>query len=177
MAPRCCALYEFERVRQVTYSIDAFLPEDSHQLYLAIEIVNTRDEEVPIYWWSNIAVTETPDVRVIVPAIKAFRWGYEGKLDKQSVPVTESDGFDLSYSMNAPYSLDLFFDIIPPQRPFIAAIDKDGKGLVQCSTSRLKGRKLFMWGTGAGGYRWQEHLCSPGQSVPGNTGRPRPYTT
>lgn len=98
-------------IRQVTYRIDAFLPEGSQFLFLSMEIVNTRDEEVPIYWWSNIAVEETPQTRVIVPAAKAFHWGYEGVLDKQSVPVTESEKVDLSYSMNASYSLDLFFDI------------------------------------------------------------------
>ena len=156
-------MYEFERIRQVTYRIDALLPEDSRFLFLSIEIVNTRDEEVPIYWWSNIAVEETPQTRVIVPAAKAFHWGYEGVLEKQSVPVTESEKVDLSYSMNASYSLDLFFDIVPPQRPFIATLDEKGGGLIQCSTRRLIGRKLFMWGTGSGGNRWQEHLCGPGR--------------
>jgi len=155
-------MYEFERIRQVTYCIDAFLPEDSRQLYLSMEIVNTRSEMVPIYWWSNIAAPETPKTRVLVPAEKAFRFGYQSALEKESVPVTESDGFDLSYSMNAPYSLDLFYDIVPPQRPWIAALDEKGRGLIQCSTARLRGRKLFMWGTGSGGNRWQEHLCTAG---------------
>ncbi|MFN8450418.1 MAG: DUF5107 domain-containing protein [Anaerolineae bacterium] len=42
--------------------------------------------------------------------------------------------------------------------------DGDGKGLVQVSTDPLRGRKLFLWGTGSGGARWQEWLGGEGQS-------------
>ena len=38
----------------------------------------------------------------------------------------------------------------------------DGRGLMQTSTTQLRGRKLFCWGTAAGGRRWQEWLCGPG---------------
>ena len=37
----------------------------------------------------------------------------------------------------------------------------DGRGLVQTSTAQLRGRKLFLWGTAAGGQHWQEWLCGP----------------
>lgn len=48
------------------------------------------------------------------------------------------------------------------QRRWIAALDADGHGLVQTSTDLLRGRKLFVWGTGPGGRRWQEWLTEPG---------------
>ena len=38
----------------------------------------------------------------------------------------------------------------------------DGRGLMQTSTAQLRGRKLFLWGTAAGGRHWQEWLCGPG---------------
>ena len=38
----------------------------------------------------------------------------------------------------------------------------DGRGLIQTSTAALRGRKLFCWGTAAGGRHWQEWLCGPG---------------
>ena len=38
----------------------------------------------------------------------------------------------------------------------------DGTGVVHTSTAGLPGRKLFCWGIGAGGNRWQERLSGPG---------------
>ncbi|MBN1965771.1 MAG: tetratricopeptide repeat protein, partial [Anaerolineae bacterium] len=51
------------------------------------------------------------------------------------------------------------------KRPWIAALDGEGSGLVQVSTRRLKGRKLFVWGTGTGGQAWQRWL-SDGSAPP-----------
>ena len=45
------------------------------------------------------------------------------------------------------------------RRPWIAAVQADGRGLMQTSTAQLGGRKLFLWGTAAGGRHWQEWLC------------------
>ena len=47
-------------------------------------------------------------------------------------------------------------------RPWIAAIDGDGRGVAHVSTARLQGRKLFVWGTGRGGERWQGWLSHGG---------------
>jgi hypothetical protein len=41
-------------------------------------------------------------------------------------------------------------------------VQADGYGLMQTSTAELGGRKLFCWGTAAGGRHWQEWLCGPG---------------
>lgn len=155
-------LYEYERIRRVVYIIDAALPAGSDFLFLSVKIRNTLDETVPIYWWSNIAVPELPDTRILAPAEKAFRWSYGAAFSKESVPCTESDGYDTSYPMRAPHALDLFFDIPRNERPFVAVADRDGCGLLHCSTRRLKGRKFFVWGTGTGGCNWQRHLCGSG---------------
>lgn len=39
-------------------------------------------------------------------------------------------------------------------------IGENGYGFVQTSTSRLVGRKLFVWGQGAGGDRWKNYLTA-----------------
>ena len=57
---------------------------------------------------------------------------------------------------------DYFFQVPAERRPWIAAVQADGSGLIQTSTARLRGRKLFCWGTAAGGRHWQEWLCGPG---------------
>ncbi len=48
------------------------------------------------------------------------------------------------------------------RRRWIAALDADGRGLVQTSTDTLRGRKLFVWGRGPGGRSWQQWLTEPG---------------
>ncbi len=53
---------------------------------------------------------------------------------------------DLSYPMNHRRAIDFFFEPLPEQRPWIAALDAEGNGLVQTSTERLRGRKMFVWG-------------------------------
>jgi tetratricopeptide (TPR) repeat protein len=77
-----------------------------------------------------------------------------------AVPVV--DGTDVTYTTRIRRAADFFFHIPDGQQPWIAALDQDGKGLFQTSTARLKGRKLFLWGTGAGGKRWQKFLSGPG---------------
>lgn len=155
-------MYEWERIRRVSYQIDAYLPADSRFLFVRIRLRNTSGEETPIYWWSNIAIDETPGTRVLAPAQKAFCFGYEGKLTKRPVPVW--DNIDHSYTTRVPNSMDIFFDIPANNRKWEAALDTEGKGLVQTSTSRLQGRKLFMWGNSAGGQHWQEFLAAPGKA-------------
>ena len=44
----------------------------------------------------------------------------------------------------------------------VTAVEPDGRGIGQTSTEALRGRKLFVWGHGPGGRRWQEWLGSPG---------------
>ena len=155
-------MYEWERVRQVTYQIDAYLPEDSKHLFLRVRLCNTIDQETPMYWWSNTAVYESPDTRVLCPADRAFNWGYGGVFKKVPVPMYE--GVDSSYTTRVPHSMDMFFNIPKDQRRWEAALDGNGEGLVQTSTDRLKGRKLFMWGNGVGGKRWQEFLAARGEA-------------
>ncbi|MHC4506005.1 MAG: DUF5107 domain-containing protein, partial [Planctomycetota bacterium] len=156
-------LYEFERIRAVPFQVDAYLPDGSPVLFVRVKIVNPHQSTVPMYWWSNIAVRESPEVRVIVPAQKAYRFGYgREKLRLMSIP--EISGTDVTYSTNINRSADFFFHIDEGRRPWIAALDGEGRGLVQTSTSLLKGRKLFVWGTGPGGKNWQSFLSQPGHA-------------
>jgi tetratricopeptide (TPR) repeat protein len=152
-------LWEWERSRGLVTQLDFWLPADSELLYVGARIQNPSSHDVPAYWWSNIAVEQSPGTRVLAPADQAWRFGYGNTLDLIGVP--EYDGVDLSYPMRHRRAVDFFFELAPEQRPWIAALDADGNGLVQASTDRLRGRKLFIWGEGKGGRRWQEWL-SPG---------------
>jgi hypothetical protein len=105
-----------------------------------------------------MTVPETPDTRVVAPAQRAFTYEYWGPAKAVSVP--QHDDTDISYSTNIPYGADYFFRIPDGARPWIAALDKEGCGLIQTSTSRQVGRKLFAWGAKQGGRRWQEFLST-----------------
>ncbi|GLZ75343.1 hypothetical protein Afil01_01500 [Actinorhabdospora filicis] len=153
-------VWEHERLREIPYQLDFALPEGSRFLYVHVRLVNTRDVDVPVYWWSNIAVPATPGARVIAPADGAYRFAYEGELSLIGAPV--HDGLDYTYPDRAPHAADYFFRLEEGRRPWIAAVDASGTGLVQTSTARLTGRKLFVWGENPGGHRWQDWLTEPG---------------
>ncbi len=153
-------MYEWERLRMMPYQIDAFLPDGSEFLFVRIRLINPHDNEMPTYWWSNIAVPELPEGRVIVPAEQAYKYGYQGVMDL--VPVPFYEGIDQSYPCNFNRSADCFYCIEPDRQPWITSLDEEGTGLIQTSTSLLRGRKLFVWGMGAGGRHWQEFLSVPG---------------
>lgn len=158
-------MYEFERIREITYSIDIYLPQKSKLLYIRERIENTSDDNKYAYWWSNIAVPETDDSRIIVPTDESFLSSYnEDKyvVDKITVPVYE--GKDISYPKNSVRSQDFFYKIPDENSKWIAAVQGDGRGLLQLSDKKMIGRKLFVWGRGSGGRNWGEWLSEKGQS-------------
>lgn len=148
-------MYEYERIRQVTYQMDFWLEKNSRFLNCRMRIVNESAEVVPMYWWSNIAVKEHEGGRVIVPADEAFTC-VDGVVYKVQIPVVgETDITDYKKIKD---SVDYFFDIPDESPKYIANVDKNGYGLLHVSTKRLKSRKLFSWGNQDASDRWQEFL-------------------
>lgn len=151
-------MYEYERMRGLVVRIDVSLAADAPLLVVSVTIRNPRSIEVPVYWWSNIAVPEHDGVRVVAPADSAYRFGYEGTLSTVPFPDAYRDGVDRSYTTRSSDAADYFFELSRVRMPWIAALDAEGKGLFQASTSRLRGRKLFLWGTAPGSKHWQRWL-------------------
>lgn len=155
-------MYEFSRENGVAYQMEFFLPDDSPFLFGRMRIHNHHPYTIPMYWWTNIGIHETDDLRIIAPADRSFAQVYiPGKHAISHVDLLYPDGYDCSYPKNYPYSKDNFFDLRPGVRRFEAAVYGDGYAVCQCSTSRLQGRKLFVWGRGIGGQNWQRQLTSP----------------
>ena len=155
-------MWEWERVRQVPLQIDAWLPEGSPVLLVRVAIRNPHRDIVPMYWWSNMAVEQHADTRVIVPAVSALI--HDATVNTQfciDVPC-HKDQPDSTYPGRCKaIKGDHFYCVPSGARPWIAAVEPSGHGLFQTSTRRLRGRKLFRWGTHAGGQRWQEWLKTP----------------
>ncbi|CAM5354472.1 hypothetical protein GCM10010329_40170 [Streptomyces spiroverticillatus] len=153
-------LWEWERLRDLPFQVDLWLPADSDFLYVGVRVRNPHERPVPAYWWSNIAVPEDEHTRVLAPADEAWYFGYERNLAR--VPVPHFDGADRTRPTRSEDPADYFYEVPEESRKWIASLDGAGQGLAQTSTDRLRGRKLFVWGTGAGGRRWQEWLTEPG---------------
>lgn len=152
-------MYEFERIREVVYSINAYLPEDSKVLYIKNKIENTSDDDKYMYWWSNIAVPEEKGVRVIVPTDESFLCLYdEGRYLLDKVELPRCLGVDATYPKNHNRSYDFFYKIPKNENKWIASANTDGSGLLHFSTSEFIGRKMFLWGQANGGRNWNSWL-------------------
>ena len=153
--------YQFERIRKVVYQMDFFLPEDSKLLFVRTKIINPTYKVVPMYWWSNIATPDVKGNRVIIPTDTTYT-----AIDSCAVKIAipEYNGIDVTYAADNVISIDYFWNIPEEERKFICQVDENGYGLVQTSTKRLKGRKLFVWGNSEGGDRWKNFLTADDES-------------
>lgn len=157
--------YEYERIHRCTYQVDCWLPDGANRLYVGVRIVNSSDEVVPMYWWSNIAVEEEEKTRVIAPANEAYT---QRKSVVEKIRAFKSEAGDITYPVQNPMSIDYFWRTKDAERKFVSSLDKEGYGLCQTSSSRLQGRKLFVWGQGEGAERWQKLLrvkCNSGHYI------------
>lgn len=145
-------MWEYERMLGLTWRIDVWLPADASALLVRPVIANPTAEPVSVYWWSNIAVPLSSGSRVLAPADNAWHFGYAAGLQYTGL------NDPMSYPASAPHSADYFYDLHNTTRPWICAVDATDRGLVQASTPRLRGRKLFVWGDGTGGRHWQQWL-------------------
>lgn len=148
-------MYEYERLRGVEYQMDFWLGEGDRYLNCRMRIVNTSKEIIPMYWWSNMAVPEYENGRIVVPAEEAFT-SMDGRVFKVDIPKVK--GVDVTRYGEIPAQIDYFFHIPKESPKYIANLNKDGYGLLQFSTQRLQGRKLFSWGHKKGGDHWQKFL-------------------
>ncbi|GHV84983.1 hypothetical protein AGMMS50230_05910 [Spirochaetia bacterium] len=169
-------IWEFERQTRLFWRVEFTLPENSPLLYAYTRIENPDTFGKPLYWWTNTAVPQTPGVRVfsaadeviyIVPDTGAVKTMAGGRLP--DLPVLP--GKDASYPALSDYSNEYFFQNDracgslrePDSRklPWESAVYEDGYAFGEISTAPLLYRKMFCWGSGRGGRRWQDFLTLP----------------
>ena len=152
-------IYEMDRDRHTPFQLDFYLPENSRFLKIRGRITNPNAHVEPMYWWSNIAVAEEPGSRIVVPTDNAFSNFYvEGNHCLSKVTLPDGEGFDATNPKNFPAVKDHFYNIPEGVRPYECVFSADGTGLAYVSTKRLRGRKLFVWGSCQGGRHWQKKL-------------------
>jgi hypothetical protein len=160
-------LYDFERCKRLFWQIDFYLPPASRWLIAHTRILNLNDFDNSTYWWTNTAVPENRDVRVLAPAQKAICSDPSNDrhdlalADLPNLPTLK--GKDATYSLNADFANEFFFQCDGTDLPWEAALDREGSGLIEASTPRLRYRKLFCWGSHQGGRHWQDFLAPGGK--------------
>ena len=148
-------MWEYERKRGLVFIIRATLAGDV--LLVRVTVENPLDTSTYVYWWSNMAVEQHEDTRVIVPATKYYTYGRgkDGMPEAHRTPVPDYGYYPARHS----FAYDYFFQIPEERQKFEAAVEGDGRGFVQFSTPNLIGRKLFVWGTESqGGRTWNRWL-------------------
>ncbi|MDR0718253.1 MAG: DUF5107 domain-containing protein, partial [Treponema sp.] len=166
-------LWEFERQTRLFWRVDLILFDDSPTLFAYVRIENPDAEKKPLYWWTNTAVPQTAGVRVfsaasdiicIVPGTGKTKTMGGAKLP--ALPTLP--GADASFPAASTYSNEYFFQNDKAcaggkKTPWESAVYADGYAFAEASTAPLVYRKMFCWGAGRGGRRWQEFLSLPGE--------------
>jgi len=162
-------LYDFERCKGLLWQIDFYLPAGAEFLYAFTRVVNTSKVETPMYWWTNTAVRESSDLRVLAPAEESVYVDYGGKgggltYGQGHLPgLPTVGGKDGTYSKNLNFTNEFFFQCQGAEMPWQAALDGRGTGFAEASTHPLIVRKVFCWGMHQGGSSWKEFLSLPNQ--------------
>jgi len=172
-------IYEFERMKRLYWQIDFHLPSGEELLYSHVRIINPNDHEVGMYWWTDMGIRESEDLRVlsesdrllyIAPTDKHYpRDQREGKPSSYQFgfapyeEVCKRFGFDVSFPCLFETADDYFFHAkeIDPA-PWVAAAYNDGFVFFNRSTPKLRSRKMFTWGNHKGGRRWCDYLSESG---------------
>ncbi len=104
-------LWEWERTRDLVLQVDLSLPPGADRLYASTRVINPDPEEKPLYYWTNIAVPESPGTRVLTTANAAWRTEYTGALARVPVPHPDRADVDISYPMASRFPADYFYDL------------------------------------------------------------------
>ena len=153
-------IYEFDRALETTWQVDVLL--DGEKLYLHPKAVNPNDHAVDYYWWTNIAVPCSDDTRILAPCTdECIHHSPDQRIYREGYPMLKN--LDISYPRNTHASDSIFFDVPEKARPWIAAIEAEGKGVIHTSSEFLSGRKYFIWGTQQGSQNWMNFLAEPGK--------------
>lgn len=156
-------MYEFERGKSTLFQIDFHLPDGSPLLYSHVKVFNPFDRDTTTYWWTNIAIPEDGNTRILASTNKVIVLG--DKMSYEELPHLSPFGdADLSYPHNASHGYDHFY-----QTPdgalsaWEAGADNEGKVFFDRATAPLLYHKMFCWGNHSAANHWQEHLSDPGK--------------
>ena len=154
-------IYDYERTRNFYWAIDCHLPTGAKNLRVHVRIINDRAEMTPMYWWTNIAVRETPKARVFgsTDEVIFVNQGFAGYGTGKLPYLPTVPDVDLSFPQNFPFANEYFFQNPKSiSSPWESILYEDGQVFYERSTAALRYKKMFCWGNHVGGRGWQEFL-------------------
>ncbi|MDR0539664.1 MAG: DUF5107 domain-containing protein [Spirochaetaceae bacterium] len=162
-------IWEFERQSGLFWRIELSLAENSPALFAYTRVENMDAAAKPFYWWANAAVPQTNRTRVLSASDEALYLVTAALPVKTLAPCTlphipPLPGKDASYPAGAEHYVEYFFQNDSPRSPGVpweAAFGEDAYAFAEASTAPLVYRKMFCWGNGRGGRRWQDFLTAP----------------
>ena len=156
-------IYEFERLKSIFWQVDFHLPDGSRELLVHVKTINPFNTDTTTYWWSNVAVPEDGQTRVIASGRNIISF-IDGGMMHEALPSIEAmPGVDITYPINASRSFDFFVqENYPEECTWEAAVYGNGLTLYERSTPPLCCKKLFCWGNHHAGKHWQEFLSDKG---------------
>ena len=165
--------YEYERVTGAFYQMDFHLPQGQATLDLNVRLLNPLAEDLPTYWWTNIAVPETPNCRVFSGASRVLAHIPRPSDAPDSDPCFMADEMphlkifdgDASYPSTIDHACEYFFLHEAERVPWEAVCYEDGNLFYEVSTATLSVRKMFCWGNKPGGKNWQRYLNCPSDTT------------
>lgn len=154
-------MYEYERNKCAVYQMDFHLPEDSPFLYAHIKVFNPFKEDTTTYWWTNIAIPEDGNTRVLSSCENAIV--FSTGMTYETLPeISLFPGKDLSYPHNASRAFDYFFQSPDGiKSSWEGGAYKDGLVFFDRATAPLLYHKMFCWGNHSAGKHWQDFLSDP----------------
>ena len=156
---------EYDRCEGLCYSIEFRLPDGEESLFAKVTIINPNNHDVPMYWWTNTAVRETPGLRVLAAADNVLCPGSDGLTLEKMPHLSSEQGKDVSFPSVYYHSNEYFFQVPKDtQYPWEAAVyPGEDWAFIEYSTGILRYRKMFTWGSHQGGLKWRDFLSEPGK--------------
>lgn len=156
-------MYEFERAKSIVYQMDFHLPEGSQVLYSHVKVLNPFEKDTTTYWWTNIAIPQDGNTRVLSCTDQVLVLG-EGMSYEKLPHLSPFGDADLSYPHNATRGYDHFYQTPDTAKTaWEAGADDKGNVFFDRSTAPLLYHKMFCWGNHSAAQRWQDYLSDPGQ--------------
>lgn len=153
-------IFEYDRILNTTWQIDFLLKENSSNLWYHVTARNLNKEEIPFYWWTNIAVPINKNIRFLTPTEKAHGHSRD-ELDSYPWPL--ENNIDISYPERSNHVISLFYLSPKSTFPWFSYVDENGFGLFHGASSNFIGKKLFYFGNSQNGKTWMDTLSLPNQ--------------
>ncbi len=142
-----------EQISSMYFEVELILNQDEKRFEQKIRLNNPTPLEHRFYFWTNAAVQDEEDMKLIYP----FDW-VVNHIEPNYIKWPEYKGTDYRNSKDIPHIYETFGKLLT--RQFFAVYYQEAEyGVVHCSRKeQVKGAKFFSWGKDGLGKAWNKTL-------------------